>query len=207
MLITEITEATNGRKRIRLEDGSVFLLYNGEIRSFHLKEGEELSETFYQEIMTKILPKRAKLRAMNLLKAKSYTVKQLTDKLRSSEYPENIICEAIEYVSSYHYLDDRAYTKDYIEYNKEIKSKTKIIHSLQLKGISKDLAEEVYEECAGDHSRELEMQQIIALMQKKKFDTSSANYEEKQKFSAFLYRKGFQIDTIRCALSLDITSV
>ena len=54
---------------------------------------------------------------------------------------------------------------------------------------------------------DIEKEQILAWIKKKNFRPSEATFEEKQKFCAFLYRKGFQIDTIRSVLSLDITSI
>lgn len=207
MTVTKVTEISNSRVQIMIDNEFAFVLYKGELRIYHLKEGEEISEEIYKEIMETVLPKRAKLRAMNLLKSRTYTEKQLADKLRSGGYPEEIVKAAIGYVSSFGYLNDRQYAFDYIEYNKESKSRTRIINSLMQKGISKEMIEEIWEENAGEDGKRLEMEQILSLMKKKHFDPSESTYEEKQKFSAFLYRKGFQIDTIRCALSLDITSI
>ncbi|MBD5393912.1 MAG: regulatory protein RecX [Lachnospiraceae bacterium] len=207
MTVTKVTEISNSRVQIMIDNEFAFVLYKGELRIYHLKEGEEISEEIYKEIMETVLPKRAKLRAMNLLKSRAYTERQLADKLRSGGYPEEIVKAAIGYVSSFGYLNDRQYAFDYIEYNKESKSRTRIINSLMQKGISKEMIEEIWEENAGEDGKRLEMEQILSLMKKKHFDPSESTYEEKQKFSAFLYRKGFQIDTIRCALSLDITSI
>ena len=207
MTVTKVTEISNSRVQIMIDNEFAFVLYKGELRIYHLKEGEEISEEIYKEIMETVLPKRAKLRAMNLLKSRAYTERQLADKLRSGGYPEEIVKAAIDYVSSFGYLNDRQYAFDYIEYNKESKSRTRIINSLMQKGISKEMIEEIWEENAGEDGKRLEMEQILSLMKKKHFDPSESTYEEKQKFSAFLYRKGFQIDTIRCALSLDITSI
>lgn len=207
MTVTKVTEISNSRVQIMIDNEFAFVLYKGELRIYHLKEGEEISEEIYKEIMETVLPKRAKLRAMNLLKSRAYTERQLADKLRNGGYPEEIVKAAIGYVSSFGYLNDRQYAFDYIEYNKESKSRTRIINSLMQKGISKEMIEEIWEENAGEDGKRLEMEQILSLMKKKHFDPSESTYEEKQKFSAFLYRKGFQIDTIRCALSLDITSI
>lgn len=207
MTVTKITEISKSRIQIMIDDEFAFVLYKGELRLYHLKEGEEISEDIYHEIMENVLPKRAKLRAMNLLKSRAYTGKQLADKLREGGYPEEIIKEAMGYVSSFGYLDDRLYAADYIEYNKESKSRTKIINSLLQKGISKEIIEEVWEETVGNEEKGLEQEQILAWIKKKNFNPSEATYEEKQKFSAFLYRKGFQIDAIQCVLSLDIASI
>jgi len=206
MTVTKITEISRSRMQITIDEEFAFVLYKGELRLYHLQEGEEISEEVYHEITETVLPKRAKLRAMNLLKTKAYTVKQLTDKLKEGGYPDEIAKEAIDYVTSFGYLDDRMYASDYIEYHKEKKSRAKIFNSLMQKGISREIIADVWEENAGEEAKKLEQEQILSLMKKKNFDPSKATYEEKQKFSAFLYRKGFQIDTIRCALLLDITS-
>lgn len=207
MTVTAIREVTKSRVLVSVDETFAFVLYKGELRSYGLKEGQEITEESYRDIMENLLPRRAKLRAMNLLKSRSYTEKQLYDKLKAGDYPEEIIEQALDYVRSYHYIDDRQYAEDYIEYHKESRSRSRILRDLVQKGISAELAGEIYEEKAGEDRTELEKEQILALMRKKNFSPNEATFEEKQKFSALLYRKGFQIDTIRCALLLDSTSI
>ena len=45
------------------------------------------------------------------------------------------------------------------------------------------------------------------ILVKKNYDPETATNKEKQKISAFLYRKGFDMDIIRNVLSLDISSI
>lgn len=207
MIITKITELSKARKKIEIDGEFAFVLYKGELPVFGIKEGCEIKKEVYQEIMTKILPKRAKLRAMNLLKSRAYTTVQLTEKLKTGGYPSQIIREAIDYVSSFGYVNDRQYAYDFIEYNKESKSKGRIMSDLQRKGISKDMAEEAWEEVVGENREELEKEQMIKLLEKKHFSSQRATLQESQKMMAFLYRKGFAIETIRNVLSLDITTI
>ena len=203
MTVTKLTEISKSRVQIMIDNEFAFVLYKGELRIYHLREGEKIEEETYREIMQQLLPKRAKLRAMNLLKSRAYTRKQLYDKLKSSGYPQEAIEEALSYVSSFGYINDRQYACDFIEYNKERKSRTGICNTLMQKGIDKSVIEDAWEKMtAGDGN--LERDQVIAWVKKKNFNPDSATYEEKQKFCAFLYRKGFQIDTIRSVLSLDI---
>ena len=77
MIVTGIEEMTKSRSKISIDGEFAFVLYKGELRHFHLLEGEEISEEDYEHIMKEILPKRAKLRAMNLLLKKDYTTSQL----------------------------------------------------------------------------------------------------------------------------------
>ena len=97
-----------------------FVLYKGELRLFHVKVGEELTEKAYRQIIDELLPKRAKSRAMNLLKDRDYTVSQLREKLVQGFYPEEAIEEAITYVESFHYLDDLRYAGNYIAFHADL---------------------------------------------------------------------------------------
>lgn len=207
MTVVKITELSKSRIQITTDEEFAFVLYKGELRSYKLAEGKEIPEETYREIMEQVLPKRAKLRAMNLLKARPYTVKQLKDKLQQGGYPDKILEEAISYVSSYGYLDDGKYAEDYIECYQESKTRLQIKNALLQKGIDKQKIEESMEKMYIEDTRELEKEQILTWIKKKNFCPAEATFEEKQKFCAFLYRKGFQIDIIRSTLSLDITSI
>ena len=160
MTVTKITEISKSKLKITIDEEFAFVLYKGELHHYRLQEGEEISDEVYSEIMEEILPKRAKLRAMNLLKARAYTEKQLTDKLREGGYPESIIEDAISYVISYGYLNDRFYAADYIEYNKETRSRTQIFNSLIQKGIPKEIVEEVWEENVQEEGKDLEQKHM-----------------------------------------------
>ena len=50
-----------------IDDEFAFVLYKGELRLYHVAVGEEISQKDYDDILNQVLPKRAKLRAMNLL--------------------------------------------------------------------------------------------------------------------------------------------
>lgn len=207
MKVTEITELTKSRVKIYIDDAFAFVLYKGELRINHIKDGQEVDEADYQNIMEVLLPKRAKLRCMNLLKTKSYTRWQLTDKLKQGGYPEQVIEKALAYVTSYGYVNDEQYAKDYIEYHKTTRSRTRIMNDLYKKGILKETAENAWEETVGSEQKDIEQEQILKLLQKKHYDGKNATYEEKQKIMAFLFRRGFTMDAIRNALLLDITSI
>lgn len=207
MTVTEITEISKSRRKIWIDEEFAFVLYSGELRSYGIARDKEITEETYHTIMAELLPKRAKLRAMNLLQKRSYTVSQLRDKLIMGGYPEQIAQEAIDYVASFHYVNDEGYACDFIECNKDKKSKRRIFQDLAAKGISGDIAEAAWEETAGEDSDKLEKEQILHWIEKKNFDAETASPKDKQKMMAFLYRKGFMAENIRNALLLDITSV
>ena len=78
------------------------------------KEQEELPDEVYEKLAGEVLTKGAKHRAMYLLLGQMRTKKELEDKLRKDGYPERAIEEAVSYVESFHYIDDRAYVEQYL---------------------------------------------------------------------------------------------
>lgn len=205
MTITEITAITKSRYRVVLEEGISFIIYKGELQRFHLQRGDDMPEDVYQQIIHEILPKRAKMRCLHLLKSRDYTQKQLEDKLKQGNYPKEVIEEAIAYTASYGYIDDERYTQNFIEYHMQSKSRKRIESDLMGKGIDKKLIERVFEKLgeAGTEIDESAMIQKILL--KKKYPGKTASDAEKRKMYGFLYRRGFHTDTINRALLLDIT--
>lgn len=205
MIVTQITGITKGRYRIYIEEKPAFVLYRGEVRRLDIREGEAVSEGVLREIHEEILPARAKRRAMNLLQSRDYTESGLREKLRGGDYPENCIEEALAYVKSYGYVDDRRYAKDFIAYNLDRKSRTRIEQDLMRKGITKDIVRAVFEELEGEGTRQDEEAMIRSLLEKKKYDPKTAARQDKQRMYAFLYRRGFHTEAINRALLLDIT--
>ncbi|MBD5504425.1 MAG: regulatory protein RecX [Lachnospiraceae bacterium] len=206
MLVTQISEVSKSRCRVYLDGQFAFVLYKGELRRFQIKVDEELLEESYREIMTEILPKRAKLRSMNLLQSRDYTRRQLADKLEQGDYPQECIEEAIAYVESYGYIDDKRYARDFIEYNLASKSRTRIETDLMRKGIGKEIIRAAFEELTDLGVKQDELALACDLLRKKKYCADTATGQEQQKMYGFLYRRGFRHDTISKALMLDITS-
>jgi regulatory protein len=202
MVITEIKELDKKRSKIYIDGEFAFVLYKGELRDYSIREGQELSETNYQDIIDVVLPKRCKLRAMNLLQKKDYTEKQLRDKLSEGFYPGDIIDDAIHYVKAYHYLDDERYARDYITYHMSIRSRNRIIQDLTGKGISKDIFMPIVEELYVEEDSDVELDQIRKLLAKKHYDPEETDFKEKQKIMAFLMRRGFQMSDIRRAMDI-----
>ena len=200
-IITAVTEFSKGRYKVEIDGQFRFVLYRGELHTYHIKAEERISDEVLNEILTEILPKRAKLRSMNLLKSRTYTEHQIREKLRQGFYPEEVIDEAVEYVKSFHYIDDRCYVKDYIVYYSESRSRGRIEQDLFKKGISKDLIRAVYEEDLCEEKLPDETILIEKWFEKKNYNKETASYQERQKMGAFLYRKGFSLDNIEKSLS------
>ena len=200
MQITRIEELNKTRCKVYIEQEFAFVLYKGELRLYKVKEGEDLTEEAYNTIMTEVLPKRAKLRAMNLLQKREYTTSQLRDKLKQGFYPASVLEEALDYVASFHYIDDLRYATDYIRCNEQSRSRKRIEQDLQNKGISKDMISRAWmewEEQGGEQDEEAMIRKLLA---KRGYDSDTADYSRRQREAAFLMRKGFSGESIRRAL-------
>lgn len=192
MEITKIQALTKQKYRIFLDGESAFAVYKGELSRYHLEEGAVLPPEVYEELVNRVLKKRATLRAMHILERTDKTEAQLRRKLEESEYPKEAVESAIAYVTSYGYLDDRRYAEHYIEWKKQGKGKARLKMELVQKGISREIIEEVLESTDFGETREM-IRQII--LKKRKTDIPM-NEKEKQRIYGFLMRKGFSSSDI-----------
>ena len=200
MRVTRIEELTKSRSRVYIEEGFAFVLYKGELRSYRIVVGEELAPEDYETIMGQVLPKRAKLRAMNLLKSREYTTKQLHDKLKDGGYPERIISEALAYVESFHYTDDLRYAVAYITGHASTRSRRRIEQDLLNKGIDQDTLGRAWQEWEAQGGTQDEQVMIRELLRKRGYDPETADRKEIQRQGAFLMRRGFSGESVRKAL-------
>ncbi len=191
--VRSIEQISGKKQRLFLDNGEVWVLYRGEIHTLHLAEGAELSDGQYQKIRTEILGKRAKKRAIHLLERMDRTEEQLRRKLAESEYPPDLIEDAIDYVKGYHYVDDARYADCYVRFHGETKSRGKLLTELKSRGIDRDLAEQVL--AAAEDSRD-EPAMIRKLLEKRRYDPQEASPQEKRRMYGYLMRRGFRCEDV-----------
>lgn len=142
--------------------------------------------------------RRAKLRALHLLTAMDRTEANLREKLAAS-YGEETVEAAVAYVKSYGYIDDARYVKNYIESKSRTKSRRQIEQELIFKkGVSKEAVEKGFEDAEAADVRDV----IRTYMRKKNIQPETCDYEQKQKFFAYMMRKGFQIEELKSVFDL-----
>lgn len=200
MTVTQIAELSKTRSKVYIDHEFAFVLYKGELHLYHIQEGGELSEEDYGTICSRVLPKRARLRAMNLLKSREYTVEELRRKLKQGLYPDPVIEDALEYVASFHYTDDLRYAVNYMTCHEKDKSRRRIAQDLCRRGISKETLEKAWAEWQEQGGEKDEAAMIAALLEKRHYDPSHADRKELQRTFAFLIRRGFSPEAVRRAL-------
>lgn len=195
MIVTHIEEISKSKVKVTFDQDLILTIYKGELKTFHIKENETIEQEELDQLV-QVLKKRAKLRCMNLLKSRDYTVYQLKSKLRDNGYPDEIADCAIEYVASYGYVDDARYAHAYIESASKTKSHRQIENDLVRKGVDKQIILSAFAQLMQEQDEDTEEELIRQYLVKKHYDRSSASYEERRKMIAFLYRKGFLLDKI-----------
>lgn len=193
MIVTKIEALTKAKFKVELDGQFAFVLYKRELSHFGIREEEELPEETYMRIRNDVILKRAKLRAMHLLADMARTESGLREKLRQGMYPEDIIEEALFYVRSFGYLNDRKYAESFIESRKDRKSKKEIYAMLCNKGVPAEQIEEAFASC---YPEEGELDAIRRIIEKKHVDVAHASREEIQKLCGYLARKGFRYEDI-----------
>ena len=190
--VETMEEYKKNRRKVCLDDGTVWILYRGEVRKFQLKEGMIVTEDLYDQIAHEVIGKRAIKRAMHLLEKMDRTEANLREKLKQSEYPDEAIDGAIAYVKSYHYLDDARYAKNYIRCYQNSRSRKRLMLDLLRKGIAKQTIEQAF----GEEYEADETEMIRSLLRKKAYDPSNADEKERRRVYAFLLRKGFRSEDV-----------
>ena len=106
---------------------SCFVLYKSELVSCKVKDGEEISDEQVEVILKGIILKRAKQKALSLLQSMDRTKSELRERLLRQDFPEKIADEAVRYVESFGYVDDRRYVESLFFPGKDVKVNGKFL--------------------------------------------------------------------------------
>lgn len=191
MIVKAVVPVDKRKCKVFLEEDFAFVLYKSEAARFHIEEGNDLPAKTYEMIEEEILLKRARDRALYLLQSQGRTQAEMIKKLKDDGYSQSVTERVLSFLQEYHFIDDNAYTENYIHVNKGRKSKRQITYELQQKGVDRDQIRQMLEENPVD-----EEETVRALLKKKTGGRIPEDKKEIQKLAAFLGRKGFSFEVI-----------
>lgn len=147
-----------------------------------------MEDTLAQEIG------QARKRAMALLQHMDRTEWELRDKLQQRGFSEAAVEDAVEYVRSFHYIDDLRYAIRFVEIYHQQRSMQRLRQDLSRRHVPEE-----YIEAALDTLEEEDAPALAEAMRKllKGKELSRLDYQEREKLMAKLYRKGFRVSDIR----------
>ena len=139
----------------------------------------------------------AKKKAMSLLKYMDRTEWQLRDKLAAKGFSEEAVEGAVDYVKSFHYLDDYRYAVHFVELHYEQRSRQRMRQDMYQRHVPEEYIDLALESiCEND---DVALQEALRKITKGETEYS---YEEKQKIAGKLYRKGFRLGDIKRVLDM-----
>ncbi len=200
MKIIKIEEFSKTKNKIITDENVSLVLYKADLRRYGLVEGMILETGQTEAFLKELLPHRAKARCLKLLQARDYTETEIRRKLTDDGYPEEVIEETVKYLYGFHYLDDEKYVRMFYRTKCTAKSRKQIVMELQRKGISKEVILGVLENMDSEETDGGDLYCIQKLLYKRKYIDETAEYEEKEKVKAFLFRKGFDISDINSCM-------
>ena len=106
--ITGYENIGKGKYRTTFDNGTTCVLYRTEAVRYSIMEGAFISEADYKKLITEVVGKRAKKRALHLLEQKSF-----------------------------HYLDDYRFASTYVRYHQDSLSRRQLEQKLMTKGIGR----------------------------------------------------------------------
>lgn len=197
MIITKIEEFNKNKIKVFIDEQYEFWLYQKDLKDYPLNQNDIVSQDTYQKLYDLNL-KRGKKKALNILKRVDKTEYELKEKLEQSEFNEKIINTIIDYINSYHYIDDTRYAANFIRFKQNSKSKKEIEYILLKKGVAKTIIEQaLIKEYDGEEAA------IKKAIDKKKKGSKVLSFEEKQKITSYLFRKGYNLDLIKKYIELE----
>ena len=218
MLVESIQKLSKYKYLIHMDRGDVLPMSGKDILLYQLREGMEVSGEQWQEVLAGV--RRDCLRKCGtLLSSRDYSVARLREKLIENRFPESIAAQAIEELKGAGYINDRRIAANYVRIHAQDRSRRRILMDLARLGISSETAQEALEAeyttgrvrsvgsvdrdkpaAASDSDADPEIEQIRALMQKRHFDPDGVDRAAREKFMAYLYRRGYSTDSIRAAM-------
>lgn len=140
---------------------------------------------------------QAKKKAMSLLQHMDRTEWELRDKLEKKGFSQSAIDEAVEYVRSFHYIDDQRYATHFVEIHCQQRSIQRLKQDLYKRHVPEEYIDIALDAIDWDDSAAL--REAVRKLTKGEDDFS---YEEKQKMAMKLCRKGFRIHDVKRELDM-----
>lgn len=204
MKVTDVQPQKNDNSKVSVFiDGEyAFSLDEVDALVMGIKPGKEIDREKLGEMLFASQFAKAKNEALKLISRKSVCRKMVEDLLGEKKFDAEITDAVCNELESLGYIDDYSYATFFIEYAAEkLWGERKIRYELGIKGISKDIIEEVISGAFIADSKALS--QIIT---EKYRGLDLEDIKVKQKIQRFLVTRGFDFSDINEAINICISN-
>lgn len=197
-IITKIEQQKNQHRVNLYVDGEFFLGIDMEILyKLRLKEGREVETKELQLIIEEETYQKAKNKALKLLHFASRTEKEMRERLKKDEYPDEIIDRVILFLKEYNFINDQELAKLMVRSRSKGKKygQNRIKQDLYRKGMDLELIENTIHQ---ELDQETEYANALSLAQKKvKTIKDTDKRKIYEKLGRYLMYRGYDYDIIR----------
>jgi regulatory protein len=185
------------RYHVHLSNDHSFSIHEDLLVKYQLSKNLVIDLPFIEEIIHSDEQHRAYLKAILLLGIRTYTVKEISDKLKQKGFESSTILKTIDKLQQLNYLNDEEYAQQWAEQQvRKHQGSHRIRYDLKQKGLSPLLIQEVLQRS----SPEIELQAAIEIGHKKWKTFEGSSYQKKAKLMAFLHRRGYTKEIIETSL-------
>lgn len=192
MHITDISLTKKGRWSIYIDDEFYGVIHTDVYIHSRISSGDDIEKDELDEMIARSSELITRERALKLLSSRSYTSKILYEKLLTYADEESA-ASAISRMQELGLLDDHDYARRYAADCMNLKCYSHLMtrRALKEKGISRDIIDEVMQDCDVDEET------LIARAIKKKYMKYLHTAEGQKKTLDALNRRGFYYDDAR----------
>ncbi len=179
----------NESAAIELENGETLSLPLDFVLEMRLSSGRELSPDQLVLVYHQASFFSCRSHAFRFLSLRDRSRKELQRKLIEKKYDPEIVKEVVTDFEHRGYLDDREFSRKFIEsaQRKKVKGPNLLKKQLMEKGVERQIAEDAMKEYG---AYDIDFEDVLALSLKK-IRTYKKESNREQKLAAFLMRRGF----------------
>ena len=160
-----------------------------------LKSGLEIEKEQLENIVFESQKQEALTKAADYISKNLKTKKQVKDYLIKKGYSEQVAWYCVDKLKEYEYIDDKQYSKRYIESVNKRQGKRLTEYKLMMKGVKKEDIESAYLDA------EVDGKESAKLVAEKYLKNKEITRENIAKTYRYLIGKGFSYDEATFALS------
>ncbi len=198
MIITAIKQAKKHQFEVVFDDESVFL-----DKDTVVKNGLKIGQNFDDESVAKLRYEsectRATSKAMWLVSRRDYSKKEMILRLKKDGFDIDAVNDAVELLSESSVIDDERFAYNFaynLKANRKL-GRRAIVTELLLKGVSREIAEEVSAEFCDNDSDVETAKEII----ESKYCGFDNDEKINRRMIAALARKGYSYDIVKKAIA------
>ena len=199
--ITALLRQKNDKARasLYLDEAFAFGLNDQTVEQFRLRKGDYIDQELHSKIIDFDYFVDAKRIALAFLNYRARSEKEIRDRLKREEIPEEVVTRVIAFLGEYGLVNDGTWAKAFVndKLNRKAVSARQLESGLAQKGVSKEVIAETIAELNATQSDEDRAMQAAEKRWPRILRTEIDPKKQKQKLYTFLAGRGFSFDIIQ----------